>query len=74
MTSEILRYDFITKCRICLNIEPEMNLLFEPIYQTEVDNERIFISLADVLRSISNIEVMPFFSEYYPRPLSLIFL
>lgn len=57
MSFEILNSSFIGKCRICLNVEEEMNPLFEPVYEAQEENESIFISIADVLKSVSNIVV-----------------
>lgn len=57
MNSDTLDIDLMEKCRICLNIEHEINPLFEPIYEAQEEEHTMFISLADVLKSISNIEV-----------------
>lgn len=61
MACEIPTVTYIEKCRICLGVENEMNPLFEPIYEAQEENESIFISIADVLKSISNVEV----TKYY---------
>lgn len=57
MDSEISNVNFVEKCRICLNAEHEMNPFFDPVYEVQVENETIFISLAEVFKSLSNVEV-----------------
>lgn len=57
MSYKIVHECSIDKCRLCLNIEQEMNPFFEPIYEAQDENGSILISLAEVLKSISNIEV-----------------
>lgn len=58
MSSDTSLISFTEKCRICLNFEKEMNPLFESIFEAEEENETMFISVADVLKSISNIKVI----------------
>lgn len=58
MSYTILHNSLMEKCRLCLNNEQEMNPFFEPIYEAQDENGSEFISLAEVLKSISNIEVV----------------